>query len=118
VLPPFLVAIHIFTIFDAIITAFTSKDQGKVLITTKHLLYERWLIDWTSQLLEPTYILQVPAAAARITSPLNVDNWHIMLADYPNKPLVNFLEFRRDFILASTPVQPKSNQPNGTYSVQ
>jgi len=46
--------------------------------------------DWTSQRVEPVTKLRVPAAATRITSPLIIDNWCIMLADYQNKPLVNF----------------------------
>ena len=68
--------------------------MGKALITTKHLPYEKWIQEWTSQPTKPANTMQVPAAAIRITSPLIVDNWHIMLANYPNTPLVNF------FILA------------------
>jgi len=34
--------------------------------------------------------MRVPATATRITSPLIVDNWRIMLADYPIKELVDF----------------------------
>jgi len=104
----------------AIHTAFTSKDQGKVLITTRHLPYERWLKDWTSQFMEPAYRLRIPAAATRINSPLVTDNWRTMLADYPNKPLINFfiLVCRRDFVLASHRVQLRSNQPSRIFSVQ
>ena len=65
-------------------------DMGKILITTKPLPYEKWIQDWTSQPVEPVTKLRVPAAATRITSPLIIDNWRIMLADYPNRPLVNF----------------------------
>jgi len=64
--------------------------MGKVLNTTKHLPYEKWLRDWNGQLIEPADKLQVPAAATRITSPLIADNWCTMLRDYPNRPLADF----------------------------
>jgi len=107
--PPLLpVAIAHIHSLHAIHTAFTSKDLGKVVITTKHLPYERWLKDWTSQLMEPAYRLRIPAAATRINSLLVTDNWCTMLADYPNKPLINFFTsgiqegFRNCFTSCST----------------
>ena len=90
-------------------------DMGKILITTKPLPYEKWIQDWTSQPVEPVTKLRVPAAATRITSPLIIDNWRIMLADYPNRPLVNF--FKMDFALALPLAQPRLSQPNETCSV-
>jgi len=77
-------------VIHAIHTAFTSKDMGKVLITTKSPPYGDWLLDWTSLLMEPAHQVQVPAAATQITSPLIVDNWRIMLADYPLRELAHF----------------------------
>ena len=77
-------------VIHAIHTAFTSKDMGKVLITTKFPPYGDWLLDWTSLLMEPAHQVQVPAAATQITSPLIVDNWRIMLADYPLRKLAHF----------------------------
>ena len=86
-------------------TAFTSKDMGKVFITTKPLPYEKWIQEWTSQPTEPANTLQVPAASTRITSPLILDNWRIMLAKYPNTPLVNFFisGIQEGFRLGFTP---------------
>ena len=79
--------------------------MGKVLITTKPLPHEKWIQEWTSQPTEPANTLRVPAAATRITSPLIVDNWRIMLAKYPNTPLVNFftLGIQEGFRLGFTP---------------
>ena len=45
--------------------------------------YEEWIQDWMKHFLDPANKLRVPAAASRIT-------WHIMLAEYPNRPLTDF----------------------------
>ena len=60
------------------------------LITTRPPSYEQWIQDWTKQLLGPADKLRVPAEASRITTPLIVDKWHIMLAEYPNRSLTDF----------------------------
>jgi len=70
--------------------AFTSKDLGKILITTSLPSYDEWLHDWIKQPLEASEKLRVPAEALKITTPLIVDNWHTMLMEYPNRLLVNF----------------------------
>jgi len=77
-------------VIHAIHTAFTSKDIGKVLITTKSLSYGDWFLDWTGLPMAPAHQVRVPAAATKITSPLIVDNWRIMLTDYPLKELADF----------------------------
>ena len=76
--------------FHTFPVAFISKDLGKVLITTCPPSYEEWLQHWCKQFLVPADKLKVPEEAARITTPLIVDNWRIMLAEHPNRPLVDF----------------------------
>jgi len=100
--------------------AFTSKDLRKVLISTSLPSYKQWIWDWTKQPLEAVDKLRVPAEALEITTPLIVDNWHIMLAEYTNRALANFFicAIKRDFVLALLLVVLGSSQQNGTYTVQ
>jgi len=93
--------------------AFTSKHLGEVLITTIPPC-EEWIQDWMKQLLEPDDKLRVPAAASRITSPLILDNWRIMLAEYPNRPLADFFiseDFRVSFTPCGTRIKSEKRNP-------
>jgi len=97
--------------------AFTSKDLGKVLITTSLPSCKQWIWDWTKQPLEALDKLRVPAEALEITPPLIVDNWHIMLAEYANRALANFFisAIQEGFHVGFT---PSGTRQNGTYTVQ
>lgn len=52
--------------------------------------YVKWLSAWNSHLGQPSTTVRIPAGATAITTPLQVDNWRRILADHPNRPLVEF----------------------------
>ena len=52
--------------------------------------YDKWVSAWTSHLEGSSLTVRVPPEASAISTPLNVDNWRKMLADHPNRPLVEF----------------------------
>jgi len=83
-------------------------------------MYKQSIQDWTKQPLETVEKLRVPAEASVITTPLIVDNWHIMLAEYSNKTLADFFisGIHEDFMLALLLVVLSTSQQNGTYTVQ
>ena len=51
---------------------------------------DKWVSAWTSHLEGSSLTARVPSEASAISTPLNVDNWRKMLADHPNRPLVEF----------------------------
>ena len=52
--------------------------------------YDKWVSAWTSHLEGSPLTVRVPPEASAISTPLNVDNWRKMLADHPNRALVEF----------------------------
>jgi len=105
------------TVCNIIPIAFTSKDLGKVLITTSPASYKQWIQDWIKQPLEAANRLRVPAEASEITTPLIVDNWHIMLVEYPNRTFADFFisGIQEGFQVGFTSFG--SSQQNGTNTV-
>jgi len=55
-----------------------------------HCNYDKWISSWKSHLGQSPKTVRIPAGATAISTPLKVDNWRRMLADHPNRPLVEF----------------------------
>ena len=52
--------------------------------------HDKWVSTWTSHLEGSPLTVKVPLEASAISTPMNADNWRKMLADHPNRPLVEF----------------------------
>jgi len=52
--------------------------------------YLDWISSWTNHLSNQPSVVKVPPAAWAVNTPLGVSNWNKLLADHPNRPLVDF----------------------------
>jgi len=87
-----------------------------------HCNYADWIQAWISHLNGLPVDVAVSPAATAISSPLNANNWKRLLADHPNRPLVDFFingnteGFCIDFRQQSKPLQ--SAKRNLTCTLQ
>ena len=99
-------------------------EQQIIGVHTRYLRcsYLDWISSWTNHLSNQPSVVKVPPAARAVNTPLDVSNWNKLLADHPNRPLVDFFitgiteGFRIGFKEQSTPL--KSAKRNLSYALQ
>jgi len=69
-----------------------ASEQHVIGVHTKDLRcnYNDWMTSWTNHLSNQSPSIKVPPTARAVNTPLIVNNWEAMLADHPNRPLINF----------------------------
>ena len=77
---------------DADSEDFVASEQHVIGVHTKdlHCNYNDWMSSWINHLSKQSTSFKVPSTARAVNTPLVVNNWEAMLADHPNRPLVNF----------------------------
>ena len=90
-----------------------TTEQHIIGVHTKDLRcnYHDWILSWTNHISNQSSAVKVPCMARVVNTPLNVSNWKALLADYSNRPLIDFFisgiteGFRIGFKEQSTPLK-------------
>ena len=99
-------------------------EQHVIGVHTKDLRcnYNDWISSWTNHLSHQPSDVKVPPAARTVNTPLDASHWKKLLADHPNRPLVDFFTsgitegFHIGFKEQSTPL--KSARRNLSCAIQ
>ena len=90
-----------------------TAEQHIIGVHTKDLRcnYHDWILSWTNHISNQSSAVKVSCMARVVNRPLNVSNWKALLADHPNRPLIDFFisgmteGFRIGFKEQSTPLK-------------
>jgi len=90
------IAYYLYTLYDyrftfsRLPTEVNIAEVEATMTTSASMLYEEWLLQWSSHISGTSKAVQVPPTATAISSPLKIHSWISLLKNHPNKKLTSF----------------------------